>query len=753
MKIFLSPIPQPKICKNLQTKSDLLPANEKGQRPSAKKISGISDENNSPGLAKQLNFFSSLFFYVKKPTQAIPEITLLPALSILLLLSILLSTNNVQAQGENNHWLFGNKVHVDFNSTPPAISASNMTSFEGCAAVSNAGGTLLFYSNGNNVWNAAATVMPNGSGLLGNQVTSSAQGVNIIQFPGNPDKYYLFVADATLMVPAPGNTQGTVRYSVIDMSLNGGSGDIVAGQKNLILGSGYSEEMAFARGPACNTAWFIIRDTTAQIHAYLVSPSGISPAPVVSNVTPMPFTARVGELKLSPDNNRIAWTSFSGGYFRIADFDRNTGTVSNVQTVTGLQSPYGIEFSPDNTKLYIATNAAVLQYDLSLLPNITSFLGSVYTVAGSFLSYMSLRLGPDQKIYIIKNSNNPIYAITSPNTAGVGCNLDANAIQTAAGTNPVIGLGAPPFIFNKYDTINGPVTVHAICFQDSVLVAAPDHYDGYQWSNGATEAAVYIHDNTELQVKLRSDTLCRIRIDSFKITLENFSVDIGPDTTLCPGDEILLQALTEGASCLWQDGQTGPAITVTEPGLYYVTVTRNACSYRDSILISKHASYLDLLEADTTICKGRSLTLHADAAEGSDFLWNTGESGPEITVSKEGLYTVTRSDICGTLTDSVKISTEGCDCNPWVPSAFSPNADGRNDVLQTYLGCTTFLHYWFAVYNRYGQKVFESYDAAKGWDGRMNNTPADAGTYFYILTFEKPDESGFRLKGDVTLIR
>lgn len=665
----------------------------------------------------------------------------------------LLISGKLHAQGENNHWFFGNRVHVDFNSTPPAVSASNMNALEGCSSVSNAAGTLLFYSDGRSVWDAAANVMPNGSGLLGNQVTSCAQGVNIMQFPDNPARYYLFVGESTLQGFGPSTTNGTVRYSVVDMSLNGGMGDIIPGQKNIELGSGYSEEMTFAHGPACNTAWFVIRDTASGIHAYHISPSGIASVPVVSNFPALPFTARIGEMKVSPDDSRIAWTVMSGGYARIADFNKSTGAVSNVQTITGLQSPYGLAFSPDNSKLYIATDPAVRQYDLSLLPNITAFLASAYTVTSAFLSYMSLRNGPDNKIYIVKNSNNPVFAINAPNIAGVGCSLNTNAIQTAPGTNPVIGLGAPPFIFPGYDIIAGIVTDSIVCFRDSVRVTAPPHYNAYQWSTGATGSSIYIHNNAVQWVALTSDTTCHTRIDSFKITFEDFAVDLGQDTMLCAGEALLLNAYTQNASYLWQDGQTQPAITIDTPGRYHVTVTRNACSRQDSVTVGSRFSYLTIQETDTMLCEGKRITLHAKASPGTSFLWNTGDMGAEITVDQQGPYILTGFSLCGTLSDSIRIVTEQCDCRPWIPTAFSPNADGLNDIFQIQITCNTFRNYWLTIYNRFGQIVFESRNYTKGWDGLLHGNPADLGTYFYRLSFDNQDGSDFYTKGDIMLIR
>ena len=182
-------------------------------------------------------------------------------------------------------------------------------------------------------------------------------------------------------------------------------------------------------------------------------------------------------------------------------------------------------------------------------------------------------------------------------------------------------------------------------------------------------------------------------------------------------------------------------------------VTRNTCSNQDTIEIGSQSDYLTLTENDTTICRGRFITLHAHTDPENSLLWSTGDTGPEITVGQDGIYRVSSSGACGNLSDSIRIETMSCDCLPWVPNAFSPNDDGRNDLLEVRIGCTVFRNYRLAIYNRFGQKVFESYDAAKGWDGKMHNIPADAGTYFYRLSLNQADGSSIQAKGDIMLLR
>lgn len=99
---------------------------------------------------------------------------------------ILLLLGNVYlyAQGENNIWCFGHSEGLDFTSGAPVPYPSSITAGEGCTTICDAGGQLLFYASPNKVWNRNHALMPNGSGIIGDN--STTQGTSIIQSYDNP---------------------------------------------------------------------------------------------------------------------------------------------------------------------------------------------------------------------------------------------------------------------------------------------------------------------------------------------------------------------------------------------------------------------------------------------------------------------------------------------------------------------------------------------------------------------------------------
>ncbi|WP_345070686.1 hypothetical protein [Hymenobacter fastidiosus] len=136
---------------------------------------------------------------------------------------------SAQAQPENGNWYFGNQAGVSFTApVPVALSANAMTSCEGSASVSTTTGQLAMYSNGEQVWDTAHQVMPDGAGLGGHNPAS--QAALILPAPGSATRYYLFTGDAIA-----NNLAGGRQYSLLDVSLHDGRANVVVGRGGVRL--------------------------------------------------------------------------------------------------------------------------------------------------------------------------------------------------------------------------------------------------------------------------------------------------------------------------------------------------------------------------------------------------------------------------------------------------------------------------------------------------------------------------------------
>jgi gliding motility-associated-like protein len=339
----------------------------------------------------------------------------------LMVLSILLA-HNVYAQKQNNQWRFGYNAGIDFNTTPPTyVSVNTIQTTEGSASVADRNtGALLFYTDGVTVWDSLNQVMPNGTGLLGGSAAllSSSTAAVIIPKPGSANLYYIVTIDE-LSFPSNG-----LRYSVVDMSLNGGRGDIVPAQKNILLFQTNCEKVEVVPAAACQNFWVITHDLDSSFYAFLLTPSGFQPNPVVSPL--VQNSTHFGQLKVNSQFNKLVCGNFFNFEIELYDFDNATGVVSNpiIWASPSQQTNYGFEFSPNGKVLYVTDNTQIFQYDLTQTTAAT-IAASAFPVVSSpapFAYYTGLQLGPDGKVYCHPQC---IDVISNPDQLGAGCNYQS----------------------------------------------------------------------------------------------------------------------------------------------------------------------------------------------------------------------------------------------------------------------------------------------------------------------------------------
>ncbi|MGZ4036143.1 MAG: hypothetical protein ACXVP4_14915, partial [Bacteroidia bacterium] len=165
---------------------------------------------------------------------------------ILLSISISVFCLSATAQHEADKWFFGSGAALDFSSGSPVVISSPMYTSEGCSGVSGATGKLRFFTNGVDVYDSTKTVMPNGSGLMGD--ISSTQSALVVPNPANNQQYFIFTTAA--------DGGGDFRFSVVDMSLHGGLGDVMTASKNTFLNDSTTEKIAAIKDPA-NGYWIV----------------------------------------------------------------------------------------------------------------------------------------------------------------------------------------------------------------------------------------------------------------------------------------------------------------------------------------------------------------------------------------------------------------------------------------------------------------------------------------------------------------
>lgn len=187
----------------------------------------------------------------------------------------------------------------------------------------------------------------------------------------------------------------------------------------------------------------------------------------------------------------------------------------------------------------------------------------------------------------------------------------------------------------------------------------------------------------------------------------------------------------------------GPAITAKGPFAFY---------FLDDIsVVYKAPDFAFDIEGDTVVCPGQSTTLSLPLYGQNSYQWSTGETGTSIEVRDTGVYFATVTNVCGTFSDSIEV-TDGC-ATPLIPNCFTPNGDDVNDVFHM-LPDPKIEQRSLQVFNRWGEKVFDSLAGKTAWDGTDKGRPVPSDVYVYVLEYVAAGEAGpLRVQGDVTLLR
>jgi len=290
----------------------------------------------------------------------------------------------------------------------------------------------------------------------------------------------------------------------------------------------------------------------------------------------------------------------------------------------------------------------------------------------------------------------------------------------------------------------------------------------YNWSNGAVTSSIMVSASGEYSVEV-SLSGCS-NSDTIQVSISDVSVDLGDDFTLCAGDDALLNADTgiPGTAYNWSNGEATPAILISSGGTYWVTASVNGCVDQDTIVVTAVTSGIIPVDLgnDTTICQGQSILLSSGYTTAAyDHTWSSGSQNATINTSSAGVYIVNLANACQTGTDTIEIFTMDCDttdpgdttvvepfCEILMPSGFTPNNDGQNDLFGPVNMCPDAADLLFRIYNRYGELIFEG-NQFNPWDGSFKGEPVLLDAYIWYLEWKDPDRGEIRDEGNVIVIR
>ena len=361
--------------------------------------------------------------------------------------------------------------------------------------------------------------------------------------------------------------------------------------------------------------------------------------------------------------------------------------------------------------------------------------------------------------YVIDDTGDIEYTATGTDTE-TGCSNTASVIITVH-DSPIVGATA---------------TTTEFCFGESTILAGTGA-DSYTWTGGITNGVSFSPATigaTTYTVTGINEYGCEATASITITAIECVPVYAGFElpNSLCLNDCITIKDTSSGPVSEWEwdfggvsdpnySSVQNPKICLNSIGTFTITLTVTAetgatSTITQDLIVNSNPTINASI--DTIIDLGGTADLISSSSFEGDFIWapDIALECPDCAITKASpsqnqLYTILLIDDNGCkASDSVMVLVNYL-LSVGVPSAFSPNGDGNNDVL--FVKGIGIESIYFAVYNRYGELIFETTDQRIGWDGTHLNKAENPGVFTWVLDYTNQDNLSRRLKGNTTLIR
>ena len=593
--------------------------------------------------------------------------------------------NDGFGQNQANNWYFSpDYAGVSFNTGNPVTllnSAMHFYSDGGSACVSDTNGNILFYTEGETIWNRNHQIMLNGSGLEGDN--SASQPALIVQKPGSSNLYYLFTIGSRYK-------EYGLAYNVIDISADGGNGAVIEKNRRVTASVWARDKLTAIKHKNGTGYWIITKDKiNGNFHTYLLSSTGLNQTPIVSNSKQIYPDNWYGPIKSSQNKKLIISCYhedgiYSHGAFELCGFNDQTGEIVskfNIKQGTHIMnSPTGCEISPDSKFLYVTThgypdggmdNHSLVQYDLTLNDSIAFFNSCI--IIDTTARPAGLQLAPDGKIYGIRYlypQNDTLFyyldVIHDVWKRGTACNFESYVVNLQ---NRKAYSNLPNFpqdLLYRFVWSGGLCAGVPFNFRHR-FIPEPDsiHWDFGDPGSGAANTSS-IHNPTHVfSAGGTFEVYTYVKYPNGRIEETSREVEVlpkpypnlGPDTLVCENAAVSLTPGSGFAGYYWNGSimPGSPTYLASGTGTYIVRVKNNfGCYNADTIqVLQRPAPALDQtnLNIAPTTCSGTTGAITGLQVIGSpplSFQWTA--SGTPISDSLDlyhlgvGLYELNVTD-------------------------------------------------------------------------------------------------------------
>jgi gliding motility-associated-like protein len=634
-----------------------------------------------------------------------------------LTLVFILSLTFSFSQKETTWWPAGDHVFLDFSTNPTGVDfSSNTYIFQYSSSVSDKNGNLLFYTNGEEIFGKNNQLLPNCYSVF----PPNKEGLTnlMLKKPGNNSHYYFL---RLLSNPEFSQLQCVVLDTLANNLIGDAIGAVSYDKGTFALKMDATKHcnnkdfwVVIVRYPYIDPSyvefWQLAYDRhKVEFWSYLVTENGVQPQPIKSYMqleTILPF---YGQLKFNSKGNVLACADPNG--IHLFDFDKQTGKVNykkryNLQ----LNNGWGIEFSSDDSKLYI--NEKQFDFQTEILTDLLGYDspcdlqraldGAIYKrhFPEWATTCCSLPFDDNHNSSFSGNLNNPlrISKIHFPNNQGVSCQFDSTFIyQEYTNENNWMSFGLPNFPSYHFYHPKSEFNYSKACENDSTYFFLSN-------SNNQIDSTKWLFSDKE-------------------ITGDSVSYYFASSGTY----EVGCIAFSNGTS---------------DTSFQCISI----CGKNDVEL----PKTLEL--CDTTFLVNAMNTCSLE------YEWNTGDTTSAIKIDTEGLYILKTTNYCGIYYDTINVIS----CQPVfeIPNVFTPNNDGINDDFS--INLKNIKSITCNIINRWGNTVsFKTLDLSNEmfsvnnviiWDGLDNNqVKCTDGVYFYKIYFISSEDKQFTQSGFIQL--
>ncbi len=649
---------------------------------------------------------------------------------------MIVSSSYLFCQKEAANWVLNPNSLLNFNNIPSTYNytpALHFTTVESSSSISDANGNLLFYSEGDTVRGADGSVLPNGddvSFVSASSIKSTTQGSLFIKKPNSTNLYYLFSLgfyndyqfDRTLF-----------SYSIIDKNLNGGIGEVVS-RYNQLCQDTLAEKMTATQHCNGRDFWIVVVKCIAtklqdgipteyltEFQSYLLTENGVQSSPVKSVLKTR--CVRFGQMKFNNKGDELAFAH--AGYLTLLAFDKSSGTVSlKAERAIPLKSGYGIEYSPNDSIIYINQ--------------------SQYHIASNTLTQLN---DPDYTAQLQRGLDDKIYSIRLTDQGG--------GFYTTL----------PPYAWSQYN------------WAEAYMLGVPDNTNdlvAIQSPNSMGSSCLYTPNYLVANVQTPSLSIALPNFPSFYF---NHPVSEFNYTGTCVGESFQFSLANSSLvpdSVHWIFHDTGYEVTSVNSSYTFpssgdwqvtCTVYINGIATSSTQCVNVCGVNSITLPEKVNVCDSPvPFEVNALNTCTSDYLWSTGDTIAAITIEDEGIYTLQTTSVCGVNNYSIEVF-KGDDCTVLteIPNIITINNDQTNDLFS--IKVKNAKSFTYSIINRWGNLMYRgeitvqqssifNWSTFNLWDGKTGNgDEITNGTYFYVIEFVLFNDSKFTKNGFVEVIK